>query len=550
MRILMFLIGILIPTIFYAQLTEIKYSRAFKTGAFIHTTSYHTASENVIAPIMKRLHRVDIRGLEKTRIDLECMEDVGCALTMTPYFFLHVQDKVFYIFTGRKGPSKKERKKKPHGLMAQEIDPASGKCIGEAKILATIKEGFTIKSRIFVENDHDGNPNKIILTIHKKPDHRDDALNNEAFDVHIFNNKLELLKQGIIRMPHTEQKMDNGDFFVDKDNNLFLLAQVREDGKVDDYRKEGKDYFINFHYELLKLNLENSSVQIIKIELENKKITIDAPFIKNKQTSPYHLNKLIHATENKLLFNPPHVGNDGLIRLAGFYSDPKTGTGVFVFTINPRTMEVIQKWHTLPESLLNRYEKKGIELKENEENLISLKEIRILEDNSVLIIGEKLYHKWKKFTVNNEPSDIYDFQDLFIAKIDANGELLWTNRIPKRGGYFEVNGSVNSNVLNTEHLMIDENTAYFFGIDNSANLNIEEDKIPYKYSVGSHAYVIFKIDLKDGGFEKGVVLRPKKKDGKIISRIISVYPVSKDEIVLMRNTYDGTNTLIKVTINE
>lgn len=97
--------------------------------------------------------------------------------------------------------------------------------------------------------------------------------------------------------------------------------------------------------------------------------------------------------------------------------------------------------------------------------------------------------------------------------------------------------------------MIDGNTAYFFGVDNSSNLKIGKGMIPYKYSINSHFYMIFKTDLKDGNFEKGVVLRPKK-DGRIISKIMNVYPISTDEIILMRNIYGTSNTFIRVTINE
>jgi hypothetical protein len=547
MKLLMFLIGVLIPTIFYAQLTEIKYSKNFKSGVFYVNTSYNASSECVVTPAGKRFHHMDVNSLKITQTDLECMEDVGFAMTYTPHFFLHLEDKVFLIFTGRKGSSKKERKNKPHGILAQEIDLVSGKCIGKAKTLVSIKEGFTIISRIFVEQDKDGNPNKIILTIRKKPNNRNDALNNEAFDIHVFDNKLELLKQGIINMPYTEQKMDNGDFFLDEDNNLFLLSQVREDDKEENYKKEGKELYLNFHYELLKLNLENSTVESIKINLENKSITIDIPFLKNNQ---HYFLKLANAGKDKLSFNAPYVGSDGLIRLVGFYSDPKTGIGVFSFIINPNTKKVKQKWHKLPESLLNRYEKEGVELEKNEENSVALKEIRILEDNSLFIIGEKIYHKTKTFRVNNEAPDIYDFQDLFIAKIDADGELAWTNRIPKRGGAFESDGPINPVFLSKEHLIIDENTAYFFGVDNSSNINLDENRIPNKYSQGSHAYMLFKIDLNDGGFEKGVVLRPKRKDGKIISRIEAIYPVDKEELILMRSSYDGTKTFIRVKIIE
>lgn len=547
MKLLMLLIGILIPTIFYAQLTEIKYSKVFKSAAVHNNASYHVASESVVAPARKEFHRIDIHSAKLVSTDLECMEDVGFAMSWTPTFFLHIEDKTFYIFTGRKGSSKKERKGKPHAVLAQEVDVVSGKCIGEAKVLATIKEGFTNHGRIFVEQDKDGTPYKMILAIRKKPDNRNDALNNDAFDIHVFDNKLELLKQGIIDMPYTEQKMDNGDFFLDKDNNLFLLSQVREDGKVDDYKKDGKELYQNFHYELLTLNLENGTVEAIKIQLENKEVVIDMPFIKNTEDG---ISKLINLGQNHLIFNAPYIGTDGLIRLVGFYSDPKTGVGVFSFTINPDTKKVKQKWHKLPESLLKRYEKEGVELEKNEKNIVALKGIRILEDNSVFIIGEKVYHKRKTFTVNNEASDIYDFQDLFIAKIDADGELEWTNRIPKRGGYIESNGPVNSGALSKEHFIVDGNTAYFFGVDNSSNINLTEDKIPNKYSAGSHAYMLFKIDLKDGGFEKGVVLRPKRKDGKIISRIMAVFPVSKEELILMRTAYDGTHNFIQVKITE
>jgi len=108
---------------------------------------------------------------------------------------------------------------------------------------------------------------------------------------------------------------------------------------------------------------------------------------------------------------------------------------------------------------------------------------------------------------------------------------------------------VHSNFMSKEYLMENENTIYFFSVDNSSNTNLDETRIPNKYSVGSHAYMLFKIDLEDGDFEKGVVLRPKKKDGKIVSRIMDIYPITKDEILLMRAAYDGTgNTFIRVTI--
>jgi hypothetical protein len=463
MKLFMFLIGILIPTVFYAQLTEVKYGKSFKQGAFYLNTSYHAASKSVVVPRMKRLHHVNVHSIEIGKVDFECMEDVGFAVTWTPAFFLYLEDKVFYIFTGRKGSSKKERKQKPHGILAQEVDLTSGKCIGEARVLASVKEGFTCNGRIFVEQDKDGKPTKMILTIRKKPDNRNDALNNEVFDIHVFDNKLELLKQGIIRMPYTEQKMDNGNFFLDKDNNLFLLSQVRKDGKLNDYKKDGKALYLNFHYELLKLNLENSTVESIKIDLGNKDVVIEMPFIKNTENG---ISKLINLGRDQLLFNEPSVGNDGLIKLVGFYSDPNTGVGVFSFIINPDTKKVTTRWHKLPKSLLNRYQKEGVEFKKNEKNTVVLKEIRIFEDNSIFIIGEEVYHKTS--ARSNEASDIYDFKDLFIAKVDAAGELAWINRIPKRGGIFKSDGPLSPDILNKEYLMIDKNTAYFFGVDNSS----------------------------------------------------------------------------------
>jgi hypothetical protein len=74
--------------------------------------------------------------------------------------------------------------------------------------------------------------------------------------------------------------------------------------------------------------------------------------------------------------------------------------------------------------------------------------------------------------------------------------------------------------------------------------------MPNEYSQANHAYMLFKIDLNDGGFEKEVVLRPKKNNGNVFSKIAAIYPIAKDELLLMRSSYDGTSTFIRVSIME
>ena len=242
MRLFIFWIGImLLPACLSAQSTELKYSRIFEPKGLMSNTNYHEDSERIVAHEIKRFHSIDVNSLNIVHENLECMKDVGFPFANIPMFTLNLEEKIYYIFIGRKGANKKERKQKPYSVIAQEIDPTNGKCIGDAKLLLDIKEGFTCDTRVFIETNKQQNSiDKLIFTVRKKPEKKDDALNNEIVDIHLLDHKFNLLKQGTFKMPYTEQKMDNGSFFTDKENNLYMLAKVRESGKANDYKEKGK----------------------------------------------------------------------------------------------------------------------------------------------------------------------------------------------------------------------------------------------------------------------------------------------------------------------
>jgi len=401
---------------------------------------------------------------------------------------------------------------------ALQVDYKTGKAIGEPKKFLELEGTFYGKPTITFSRKK----NRGLFRFRKAPEKRDDAENFDIIETFVFNDNLDILSSGSLTMPYTEQKMDNISYFVGNDNQVYLLAKVRSDGSDKDFKKKGKKAILKSHIELIRFDLENKTTKITKLDL-----------------GEYNNNYIT-----------PYVDKKGIIRLVSFYSKSVSdfippANGILVGYLNPETGELTKKLYEIPLEILNLYENKRQKKKNEDEgaglNGLFPRIVKWNDDNSLFIVGNQYL-----------PSGITLSYDLLVAKINPDGELVYMNRVPKRG-YSYSEGETNCYYMHNNHL-------YYFDIDNYQNLNLKKDDVPKdNRDDGDLAYVMFKINTNTGNFSKKSIFKyNQKKNGQTLSprNIVHLSPIKGEGVLILSKeatgSYNFSNKkfLMKATVKE
>ena len=215
---------------------------------------------------------------------------------------------------------------------------------------------------------------KMLVQYVKKPEIKNDKKSYNVIGLVAFDENLNKVSEREIKMPYTERRMDNLDYQLDNEGNMYLLVKVYHDDSNDD-KKRNKDEFANYHLELFYIKNGSSDIEISKFDNKDK-----------------FVNKL-------WMFDS---SNDFLV-CGGYFSNGKgeelsDSDGVLAFKIDRKGKIYDETFHSIPIELINQYEskktkkrnekkeEKGIEAKIPN---LELKNIIINDDGSLVLIGEQ-----------------------------------------------------------------------------------------------------------------------------------------------------------------
>jgi hypothetical protein len=354
---------------------------------------------------------------------------------------------------------------------------------------------------------------------------KNDAVNHDMLGFHVFNKNLDKIWGGEFRMPYTEEIMDNTDFAVDTKGNAYLLCKVYQ-GK----RTEQQGGNPNYHYEILKFTPGNKQPSIIKVRPANK-------FINN-----------IILTE----------GFGGEMICAGFYksSEKLTGSapgkynsadGSFIIKIdeNDSLVNISKGFYEFPAEIIKAFERPGeqdkVDKKESKQKAeipgMYLRKILFSSDGSIIFAGEQYLHT-SSSSMNSSGTIERDYYlDIYVMKIDPQGELSWVRKIPKNQ-----EGARGRRSMSFKYYY-DDGNSYFFFLDNIKNLGITQTETPAKHIDGAGGFLtVCKID-RDGNLTKGNLINLKEVE-------LQLWPADfdaiSDKILLGRGIAGETSKLLKI----
>lgn len=346
---------------------------------------------------------------------------------------------------------------------------------------------------------------KMMIQYRVIPEEKRDEKNYDVIGFNVFKKDLQVLWKKEITMPYTEKKMNNIDYTVDSDGNAYTLATIYNDNTTD-IKKRRKDEKSNYHIELLKFSTMTGN-------LSNTTINLDKKFINSVWI---------------------YEGKNAEMVCAGFYNNGMeldAANGIVVFKITKDGKIKSSKSYEIPLEILNQNESAREKRRNNKDEEkgkaqfedLELTELIINEDGSLTFIGEQNYIVAHTTTTQNggtRTTYSYHYNDILIAKIDANEKLAWMRKLPKQQVGRAGKGGMSFTYFN------DEKNHYLVYLDHVENKDLSINEVPKSHSDGHGGYLTaYKLSDAKGEVSKYSILDTRDVKGT------EIYQVSPDRLL-------------------
>jgi len=397
----------------------------------------------------------------------------------------------FYLFFSRY-----DKKMKVEQLFVREINPKSASFNGEEKLLLEVDS--KIRNSIektkwftnlvwgkygFVKSPND---EKFLIYYSLEPEIDNKIKENDVVGIHVFNGQLLPVWSNTFDLPYNENSFDLLDFNVRSTGEVCFLAKKynyelsrnsnrnhdnlfqisdREDGyksmvfMVDKNHKTLHEMKIDgFYKTLIFEDNENEDLSVVGFSIEIKKE------YENREDYDVDINEICNNTVSKFIINEK---------------------GVLTLKYKLYIPSDIIKENSVPlDHEKNKNE--SISVYKSIPGNLKIKYIRKQNNGSSIIVAEEEYLS-TFFVSSNTSSTVgrvfYGF--ILVLKVSAEGELIWTKKIPKHQlGKFFLDAMSFSYLTNKDR-------HYFFYLDNLKNLNIGKDEVPLMFKSD---FMVTKID--------------------------------------------------------
>jgi len=403
---------------------------------------------------------------------------------------LHLEGKMYLL------SSYKNNRTKKNNLFVQSIDKKTLELGNDMIKIAEIDYSHKRKSNAGgFQFDYSLDSTKLLIYYNLPYD----AKGNEKLGFHIFNTDFKQLWGKQITLPYKEKLFDVEDYRVDNNGNVYVLGTIYKEKKRA--KRKGKP---NYKYQILSYTDNGETLTEYPIE-------ISGSFLTDMRIA---------------------VDSKGDITCAGYYSEKGTFSikGSYFLKIDGETKKIAIKnfkefgidfvTQNMTKWRKKRTEDKAKRGKNVELYNYALDEIIIKSDGGAVLIGEQYYVKVittrstdPNGNVTTTTTKQYNYNDIIVVNISPEGEILWTEKIPKRQVTSDDGGFYSSYALS-----VVGDKLYFVFNDNVRNLgNHKEGKI-YNFKLSNKSIVtLVEVDA-DGKVEKeamfsakdsGVLLRPK-----------------------------------------
>lgn len=315
---------------------------------------------------------------------------------------------------------------------------------------------------------------KIMINYRRKPLSKKDEVNYDLLGFFVFNSSFELVWGREVKMPYTEKQMNNLAYIVGTDGTVYMMS------------------YLNLKHEFSLLTIPPAG------EVTAKAIDGGDFVFKN-----------LYMKENK-------AGN---IDFLGYYAnglDYKIWEGPFgklsfntngirYFELSKQGEILTSKDIEFPLELINKYES-GTDQNKNEKREedgkagirdLVLRQFTVNPDGSVFILGEQYYYTETYNSKTYQKTYKFFYDDLIATKLDADGEVIWMEKLPKR--QLGANGRGGMGIACLEG----NNSHYILFLDNVKNADIDINEVPARHIDGRGGFLTaYKIDDASGHYTK------------------------------------------------
>jgi len=400
-----------------------------------------------------------------------------------------------------------DNKSETEFLYYDRVDVAKGqlaernKKMVETTKLAYAPIGGGYSSARKYDFNYDNAHKKLLVSYRYYPEFRSDKKNIDRVGLQVFDENMKKIWSGEFTMPYTEAVMDNSRFSIDGNGNAYLLAKVYD----SDSRKEvDKGTGLPaFHYEILKFSQGNKKITIVPLK-------VGEYFIR----------------ETTLTENAQH----DMIVATTYSKNPKGNSvdGVYLATVNQagKLVQFKNGYYEFPIEELKKYEtakmKRKMDRKDDyEATNIKVRDVAVEPDGGIfLTMEEYLVVQHTRTNSQGMISGFYytwHYNDMFGAKINADGKFEWLRKIPKKQMGSSGTGTMGFKFVN------DASGYYFLYLDNLKNLHLPEDEAPRQHSNGYGGQVIVSRISKDGVVSKELLFDTREEE-------IMIFPTAFDRI--------------------
>lgn len=303
---------------------------------------------------------------------------------------------------------------------------------------------------------------KIMLTRPEEREDDDAPTSNEKIITEVYDDQLNKLWEKTITIPRPRNQFDVQSIRIENDGTIYIRgAEYQERATARSSRRSGKP---DYTYYIYRITDNGGTMKEIPVKLDGKFVT-----------------DVIATT-----------ALNGDIVLAGFYSERGTYSvkGVFYQRMNSDGEEMLADRMTeFDKAFITQYasqrEVKRIEKRERRGEEAELFEFDM--DNFLLradgggtLVAEQYYMYVETVTTPSGNGQTttryiyhYIYNDILVLNFNADGELVWKCKIPKRqhttndGGYYS-----------SYALMVQGDKLFFVYNDNPRNLTLEETEAP------------------------------------------------------------------------
>jgi hypothetical protein len=270
----------------------------------------------------------------------------------------------------------------------------------------------------------------------------------------------------------------------------------------------------------------------------------------------------------------------GYMVCTGFYSNDRKysadAKGIFALKVDQTGKIFDKNTYEIPLEILNQYASKR-QQKKNEKNDdegdaefadLILRSITFQEDGSIVLFGEQHYvniysgnipfwpyttssdgvRYYNKYRLgSNSTTYQYNYNDLLVTKIEANGKLAWMRKLPKK--QTGTSGRGGMGYYSTSF----EGKHYLLYLDNIKNLEIAADEVPERHQDGRGGYLIsYVVDDKTGAVKKTSLFDSKDVEGQKIFQfnVDRIQQINGNEFVLEAYKKGKEDILIKVNLKK